>query len=206
MTPNHVLISSVRTAWLGALAGLVLAAHPAGATAPPEGAQAPACWIRGERADLADRRSARDSTSLTIAAGTIKICYGRPQARGREIMGGLVPFGRPWRIGADEATAIHVSFPATIAGVSVEPGWYSMYAVPGAMEWQIFVNGEAQRWGVPINEEVRSGDLGSGTVPVKATEEPVEILTLTLRRAGDRSAALDIAWEGTLLSVPIAAR
>ncbi|MGH7545869.1 MAG: DUF2911 domain-containing protein [Gemmatimonadota bacterium] len=206
MRPNHVLISSVRTAWLGALAGLVVASHPAGAGVPPERPQASDCWIRGERADLALRASAFDSTSVTIAAGTIKVCYSRPQARGREIVGGLVPFDRPWRLGANEATAIHVSFPATIAGVSVEPGWYSLYAVPGATEWQIVVNGEARRWGIPINEKVRSGDVGSGTVPARATEEPVEVLTLTLRRAGDTSAALDVAWERTRLSVPIAAR
>lgn len=206
MKPNHVLISSVRTAWLGALAGLVLASHPADAIAPPEQAQDPACWIRGERADLANRASPFDSTSVTLAAGTIKVCYSRPQARGREIMGGLVPFGRPWRLGANEATAIHVPFPATIAGVSVEPGWYSLYAVPGDQEWRIVVNAEARRWGIPINEKVRNGDLGSGSVEAKATDEPVEILTLTLRRAGDTSAALDIAWERTHLSVPIAAR
>jgi hypothetical protein len=174
--------------------------------AQQEDAPASACWIRGDRERLPHRASPKDSTSVTLSAGTLKVCYSRPQRRGREIYGSLVPFDRPWRLGADEATSIHLPFPATVAGVAVEPGWYSLYVIPGQSEWQVVVNGESQRWGIPINEAVRSRDVGSGTVPVEKTEEPIEMLTLTLRRTSDRAAALDVAWENTRVRVPIAAR
>src|SRR6478672_7462594 len=116
-----------------------------------------ACWFRPAPAqgEAEKRKSAHDSASVALDGGTVKVCYGRPHQNGREIMGKLVPYGEPWRVGADEATAIHVPFPARIAGVNVEPGWYSLYAIPGAKQWQIVVNSDAQRWGVPIDAKVR---------------------------------------------------
>jgi len=84
-------------------------------------------------------------------------------------MGRLVPYGAPWRLGADEATAIHLPASATIGGVSVEPGWYTLMAIPGEREWRIVVNSSTRRWGVPIDEAVRVADVGIGVIPV--TEE-----------------------------------
>lgn len=121
------------------------------------------CWIRGDRSRLVTRASPHTSTTLVVGSDTITVCYARVARRGRPIMGGLVPYGEPWRLGANEATAIHVPFRGTIAGVAVEPGWYSLYAVPSEREWRIVVNAETQRWGIPINESVRARDVGSGT-------------------------------------------
>ena len=163
------------------------------------------CWIRGDRARLANRASPHDSTTLVIGNDTITVCYARVARRDRQIMGGLVPYGEPWRLGANEATAIYVPFRATIAGVAVEPGWYSLYAVPGEREWRIVVNRETERWGIPINASVTARDVGSGTVPVERVDDPVENLTMTLRPAG-QGAELEIAWENTRVRVPIARR
>src|SRR5206468_12789508 len=66
-----------------------------------------------------------DSATVEIGGATLKVCYGRPSARGRKIMGGLVPFGEPWRLGANEATTIHVPFAAELAGVRVGAGTYT---------------------------------------------------------------------------------
>lgn len=121
-------------------------------------------------------------------------------------MGRLVPFDRPWRFGADEATAIHVSFPASIAGVAVEPGWYTVYAIPGEEVWRIVVNGQTQRWGIPIDDAVRSRDVGSGVVVVERADAPVELLTLTLQRVSPAEATLVAEWEQTRVRIPIEAR
>ena len=164
------------------------------------------CWIRGDRSRLVTRASPHASTTLEVGSDTITVCYARVARRGRPIMGGLVPYGEPWRLGANEATAIHVPFRGTIAGVAVEPGWYSLYAVPSEREWRIVVNAETQRWGIPINESVRARDVGSGTVPVERVEETIEDLTLTLRREGGSGAVLEIAWENTRVRVPITTR
>ena len=121
-------------------------------------------------------------------------------------MDSLVPYGQPWRIGANEATAIHVPFRASIAGVNVEPGWYSLYAVPGATQWRIVVNSQAQRWGIPINDSVKAKDVGAGTVAVEHTSDAVEQLTIALRKTSDTSAMMDVSWEKTRVSIPVQQR
>ena len=163
----------------------------------------PGCWIRGERADLELRASPFDSTALALDPGTVKVCYSRPRKLGRPLMGRLVPYGQPWRVGADEATAIHVPVRATMAGVAVDPGWYTLYAVPDEREWRIVVNGAVRRWGVPIDEEVRKADVGSGTVPVATMPPQVELLTLWFDRTGRSSADLVVRWGGTSVRIPV---
>jgi len=164
------------------------------------------CWFRGNTSEVAGRASKHDSSSLALEGGTIQVCYGRPQRRGRTIMGQLVPNGVPWRMGADEATAIHVPFPARIAGVNVAPGWYSLYAIPEAKQWRIVVNGDAQRWGVPINDTVRTKDLGSGVVLTEHLDAPVEALTITLRPKSSSAATMDVEWENTRVRIPVERR
>lgn len=166
----------------------------------------PGCWVRGDRSNLELRASPYDSTAVALDAGRVKLCYSRPRKLGRPIMGRLVPYGEPWRLGANEATAIHLPAAATIAGVPVESGWYSLMAVPGAREWRIVVNESVQRWGVPITPEVREADIGSGVVP--ATEEvgSVELLTMELVRRGPAAADLVVAWDRTRLRIPVVLR
>lgn len=165
-----------------------------------------ACWVRGDPSDVAGRASKHDATSLALDGGTIKVCYGRPRARGRAVMGQLVPYGSPWRMGADEATAIHIPFPARIAGVEVAPGWYSLYAIPEAKQWRIVVNREAQRWGIPINDAVRAMDVGSGLVPAEHVDTPVEALTITLQPKSKSAATMDVSWENTRVRIPVERR
>lgn len=196
--------------------GIALVVSPAlalgpgvGTAAPPSpdsGSQVPGCWVRVDPADLELRISPLDSATVALGGDTVKVCYSRPRKLGRPIMGRLVPYGERWRLGANEATAIHVPFAATIAGVEVEPGSYSLYAVPGPDEWRIVVNGEVRRWGIPIDEDVRAADLGSGTVPSGGIAGPVELLTIRLVRTSEASAEMRIEWEDTGVTVPIRRR
>lgn len=166
-------------------------------------AYTPACWVRGERADLELRASPYDSTVVALEEGTVKVCYSRPRKLGRPIMGGVVSYDEPWRFGANEATVIHVPTAATIAGVPVAAGWYSLMAVPGEREWRIVVNESVERWGVPINEQVRQADVGSGVVPVSEAVGVVELLTMELVPSGPSSADLVVAWDRTRVRVPV---
>ena len=161
------------------------------------------CWIRGPADKLAERPSPLDSIAVQVGSGTIKLCYSRPSARGRKVMGGLVPFDQPWRLGANEATSIHVPFPAEIAGVRVEPGPYTLYVIPGASSWQIVVNRGVQRWGVPIDDEVRARDVGAGRVTPEPLGAPVETLTLKFAPAAGNATALVLEWEKTRVRIPI---
>lgn len=177
-----------------------------GAPGAPAPSQTPGCWIRGAPEDLELRISPLDSTAVELDGGVIKICYSRPRKVGRPIMGRLVPFGEPWRLGANEATAIHLPGPGVIAGVEVPGGWHTLYAIPGPDEWRIVVNDETHRWGIPIAEGVRAADLGSGAVPVDALSETVEMLKIRLRRTSGRAAEARIEWDRTGVTVPIRLR
>ncbi|MFW6089859.1 MAG: DUF2911 domain-containing protein, partial [Gemmatimonadota bacterium] len=84
-------------------------------------------------------------------------------------------------------------------------GWYSLYTIPGADAWEVVVNGERERWGIPISEEVRAQDVGSATVPAESSDgEPVESLTISVERTSGSAADLVIEWETTRVSAPVA--
>jgi len=181
------------------IATLTLAqAQPSNAQATPS-----SCWIRGPADKLAERPSPLDSSAVQLGGGTIKLCYGRPSARGRKVIGELVPFDEPWRLGANEATSINVPFAAEIAGVRVQPGTYTLYVIPGASKWQIVVNRGAKRWGVPIDKDVRAADVGAGTVNTESLGAPVETLTLKFAPATGNATELVFEWEKTRVRIPI---
>ena len=174
---------------------------PDNASAQSDATQA--CWVRGSPERLASRPSILDSASVRLGSSTVKVCYGRPRKNNRQIMGGLVPFGAPWRLGANEATVIHMPSGGSIAGVPVHAGWYSLYAIPTEKEWQIVVNSGAQRWGVPINAAVREKDVGSGAVPAASTSSPEEQLRMSFEKRGDKSADLVVQWDLTRVRIPV---
>jgi hypothetical protein len=165
-------------------------------------AQAPdrACWVRGSRDGLASRPSALDSTSVALGAHEVKVCYGAPKKNGRQVAGGLIPFDKPWRIGANEATVIYMPVKGSIAGVGVSPGWYSLYAYPGATEWRVVVNSSVKRWGVP---EAVPGDVGTGTVRVENADTTEEALRLRLVSTRANAADLIVHWDKTRVRIPV---
>ena len=162
-----------------------------------------ACWVRGSRNALANRPSALDSTSVALRDGEVKVCYGAPRKNGRQIAGGLIPFGQPWRFGANEATVIYMPARGTIAGVAVEPGWYSLYTIAAEKEWKIVVNSATQRWGIPVDDAIRAKDVGSGTVKVENADTAEEALKLHLASAGANAATLTAQWDHTRVRIPI---
>src|SRR5918994_5135940 len=109
------------------------------------------------------RQSPLDSLTFTVATQTVKVCYGRPSARGRTMIGGTaVPYGKLWRTGANEPTVIFTPVALEIAGVKVQPGKYSLYSVPGEKEWEVIVNRSTTQWGHEndYTDEVRAQEVG----------------------------------------------
>lgn len=187
------------------LLGGVIGALPLSVRAQ-EPAASLACWVQRPRADLEIRASPFDSTSVQLGARIVKVCYAGPRKLGRPIMGRLVPFGAPWRMGADEATAIYLPTSGSIAGVAVDAGWYSLYAIPEASAWKIVVNRRAQRWGTPIDSAVRAMDIGQGTVGTEETAESVDILRMQLRQVSGTAAELVVHWDRTRVRIPVQLR
>jgi len=203
------------SAFPAALGAIVLAACTAGSaedgmpeaedasaaqTAEATATQEPSCFLQGATvADAEGRPSPLRQVRFEYGdGGEGLLCHGAPSARGRDIMGGLVPYGELWRAGANESTALHLSAPASIGGVAVEAGSYSIYTIPGESSWQVFVNSNFQRWGIPISDAVRATEIGSFTVTPETTATPVE--TLTYRFEGG---AVVMEWANTRLRIPI---
>ncbi len=162
-------------------------------------ADALSCYIaRGTMAEAQQRPSPLTQTRFTVGGTDALLCYGAPSARGREIMGGLVVFGQPERIGANEPTTLHLAGPASVGDVAVGPGSYSIYAIPGPDEWQIFVNSSWERWGIPIDEGVRAAEVGSFTAVPEETDEFVETLRYVWA-----DGALQLEWENTRVRIPV---
>lgn len=160
-----------------------------------------------ERMPLEGRASPYDSTTAQVGAVAMKVCYGRPAVRGREIFGGLVRYDTIWRTGANEPTIIHLSGAAQIAGIQVTPGSYSLYTVPGRDSWTVIVNRAIDQWGheSAYTEAVRQQEVGRATVETERLDQLVEQFTIRTEPAGG-GVNLLLEWERTRVRIPIRAR
>ena len=157
---------------------------------------------------LEGRKSPLDSLTFNISDKPVKVCYGRPSSRGRTMLGGTsIPFGKLWRTGANEPTIFYAPVPLRVAGLSVPPGVYSLYTVPGPKEWEIIVNRSTSQWGEEgkYTGEVKAQELGRATVKSETLKTPVETFTIKAEPAGDKAAALLLDWEKTRVRIPVQA-
>ncbi len=154
-----------------------------------------ACVVMG---DPEGRQSPLQELSFSYDGGEGLLCYGAPSARERVVMGELVPYGEVWRLGANEATALHLSAAATVGGVALEAGSYSLYATPGETEWTFHVNSEYDRWGIPIDAAVQSTEVGSFMATPSATADMVEMMTFE-----QVDGALRFSWENTQVDISL---
>lgn len=82
-----------------------------------------------------------------IGISRIELAFARPAVKGRQIWGGLVPYGQVWRAGANSATTITLSHAAQVAGKAVPAGTYGFFVIPGEKAWTLILNKKAKQWG-----------------------------------------------------------
>ncbi|MEX0638849.1 MAG: DUF2911 domain-containing protein [Balneolaceae bacterium] len=147
------------------------------------------------------RRSPIVISALNHDDTYIKVVYGQPYKRGREIFGGLEPFGEVWRTGANEATEITLTDDIQMAGYTVEEGTYSLFTIPETEEWTVILNTQLGQWGAfSYNPDY---DYLRFQIPAEETEEIVEALTITLEEVTGQSSSMSIAWDDTHINIPI---
>ena len=132
-----------------------------------------------------------------------RVTYSRPAKKDREIFGKLVPYGKVWRVGANEATEIKFFTDATVAGKKIKAGVYSLYAIPNESDWTLIFNSDLDQWGAYSYKQ--DLDVLRVTAPVKKAAEPVESLAIQFKKADDnvKNSTMIIAWDNTLLEVPV---
>lgn len=142
--------------------------------------------------------SPRDSVEISFNGKKISVNYGRPSMRGRKIMGGLVPYDKVWRTGANEATAFVTETDLIIEGVSVPRGSYTLYTLPSEKQWKLIINTQTGQWGTVYNQD---RDLARIPMKKRLLREPVEKFTILLERIGNASGRLKLVWEKTAVWV-----
>lgn len=161
-----------------------------------------------ERLVLSQRASPLDSLTFRIGDATVKVCYGRPSASGRTMIGGEhVPFDEVWRTGANETTKIRSPVALSIAGIQVPAGTHALYTVPGREKWTVIVNRAWEQWGHEryYTDEVKAQDVGRAEVPVEETAEHVEMFTIRTEPQRDGSVYLVLEWERSRVKIPVSA-
>lgn len=146
--------------------------------------------------------SPRDSVAAVIDGARVSVAYGRPLRRGRTIFGNVVPWGKVWRTGANQATHFHTDRDLVIGGATVPAGRYSLFTLPGEEGWKLIINRQTGQWGTQYDA---SQDLARVDLARRPTMEPVEQFTIRFE-ARPEGGALLLAWDDTELSVPVSVR
>lgn len=131
----------------------------------------------------------------------VTIEYSRPSMKGREIFGGLVPFDKKWRFGANKNTTISFSEDVMVDGNALKAGTYAIFAIPGMTSWKIMFYEDTENWGTPREW---NNDKVAATVTASVSEIlfDVQTFTLDINNLTNSGATLDIMWEKTYVSVP----
>src|SRR5713226_8716509 len=121
----------------------------------------------------------------------ITVDYSRPSMRGRKIMGGLVPYGKVWRTGANEATAFSTDADLMVNGATVPKGSYTLFTLPSDQAWKLIINKQTGQWGTIYDEkqDLTRVDMKKDSLPA-----PVELFTISFVPAGG-SCTLNLDWE-----------
>ena len=138
---------------------------------------------------------------VTLTDATITIDYSSPSMRGRKIFGGLVPYGKVWRTGANPATTLKTTGNLKIGGLSVPAGTYTLYSLPTADGWKLIVNKQTGQWGTVYNEPQ---DLGRVPMSV-ASATPLEAMVIDFEKTSGDTTELHVKWADVDASVEVSA-
>ncbi|MFB3830103.1 MAG: DUF2911 domain-containing protein [Bryobacteraceae bacterium] len=138
--------------------------------------------------------------SAAIGGKNITIDYSAPSMRGRKIFGGLVPYGKVWRAGANKATTLKTEADLQIGALDVPKGEYTLYVWPEADRWQLIVNKQTGQWGTVYNQDQ---DLGRVPMQMSKASAPAETFAITLTSTDGNKGELKMAWEDTVATAPI---
>lgn len=152
---------------------------------------------------LKQKPSPLGMVTFTFEDTYVKVTYGRPHLRGREVFkpgSDIAPLDSVWRTGANEATEITVTDTVKMAGVTVPTGTYTLFTIPGEKSWTIILNNDVGQWGA--YKYNKKQDFVRFEVPVSSVDALYEPFTILFdQKEGEVS--LQMIWAKTLISIPI---
>jgi hypothetical protein len=152
--------------------------------------------------DKSKRPSPPGTAEVTLKGKKITIDYSRPFLKGRKVGQELAPYGKVWRTGANEATALTTAVDLNIGGVKVPAGNYTLWTLPSEGTWKLIINKQTGQWGTNYDE---SQDLARVDMQKSALPQLVEQFTISFDKKGENAADLNLDWEKTRVSVTLKA-
>jgi hypothetical protein len=147
--------------------------------------------------------SVRDTARATIGGAAITVDYGRPLARGRVLLGNVIPYDDVWRTGANAATQLTTSHAVMLDGLALAAGTYSLWTVPHKSGVDLIVNKESGQWGTDYDP---THNLGTAPLKTETVTAPIEKFTISIVPAGARHGSLVMEWGTFRWTAPVAAR
>ena len=145
--------------------------------------------------------SVRDTLQANVGAAAFTVDYGRPLARGRVLLGNVLPFDHVWRTGANAATQFSTSVPIRLASMRVPAGTYTLWTVPRANgRAELIVNTQAGQWGTEYDD---AHDLGMKPMTAEPLATPVEKFTISIAHVDARHGMLVMEWGTFRWTAPI---
>lgn len=147
--------------------------------------------------------SVRDTLRATIGPAAFSVDYGRPLARGRTLLGGVIPYDYVWRTGANAATQFMTSAPIMLGTIALAPGTYTLWTVPHTDRVMLVVNSQHGQWGT---EHDGKYDIGTTPLAMASPASPVEKFTISVTPRDERSGVLALEWGSFRWTAPIIVR
>jgi len=146
--------------------------------------------------------SVRDTVRATLGGDSLLVDYARPLARGRELLGKLIPYGQVWRTGANAATQFRTTAPVTIAGKAVPAGTYTLWTLPRADGADLIINSQSGQWGTEYDAR---RDFARVPLQTAKTDSSVERFTISMPVTDVHHGTLVMEWGPFRWSAPIVA-
>jgi hypothetical protein len=128
-----------------------------------------------------------------------RVIYSRPHLQGRELFHGLLSYGQPWRLGANEATELDLFKNVTVQDKKINEGRYILYCIPQQDKWTIVFNKNIDTWGLKPDS---SKDAYRFDIPVTKTSNRIEYFTMAFEKAA-YGANLIMAWDNVEARLPL---
>lgn len=151
--------------------------------------------------DKSQRPSPPENAQCSFPDGkTLKVDYSSPRMKGRTIYGGLVPYGKVWRAGANEATTFVSDTDLVVGGKDVPAGNYTIFTLPEPGKWTLIVSKKTGEWGIPYPGA--QFDFTRAPMEVQKLKAPVEDFLISFAQSG-QGCSLQMDWATTRSTILI---
>jgi hypothetical protein len=146
-----------------------------------------------------NKRSPQAIAQVTQNGISVSVKYCQPYKKGRTIFGGVVPYGKVWRTGANAATTIQLAQDVRINGNRLAKGRYSLYTIPTPTDWTVIINRRTGQWGISYKE---AADIMRFVAPIRTYSPPAEQFFISFEPQPGGIQML-LTWDDVQVAVPM---